>query len=113
MYDYMWSENFWQHMGNDVYTTVKNSSAWARNSTSPKFKREQQLFSVSNPLEYVVVDILGSLRRIANGHQYVIIMTERYSKLTRVMPTNKTSSSYIAKVLSDFEVVPYGIPAYS
>lgn len=54
----------------------------------------------------------ASLPRIVNRNQYEIVVTDKYSKITRAIPTSRTSSSYVANVFFAFCVVPYGIPAY-
>lgn len=100
------------NVANDVYTTLSNWSTCARNGKLSKLKRELQVGTASGHLEFVAINIFGPLPHIVNGNQYVIEMTNGYSKLTRTMPTGTTSSSHVANVLFDSQVAPYGIPAY-
>lgn len=46
------------------------------------------------------------------GKESVIILTARYSKLTRAMPTGKKLSSHVANVYFNFRIVLYDISAY-
>lgn len=75
-------------------------------------EKKLQLFPASAPLKLITICILAPLPRTVNGNRYVIIMTDKYFKLTRTMPTGKTSSLRIATVFFDSWRVPYGIPAY-
>lgn len=112
MYESMQTEFCWPHMTNNVYTTASSCNKGAHNGTSLKLKRGLQLFPASDPIEFVAIEILGPLPRMVNENQYVIIMTDRNTKFTRVMKSSKTSSPHVANVFFAFRVVPFGIPAY-
>lgn len=112
MYSSIQREFFWPHMENNLYTTLGNYSTCARNGTSAKLKRELQLILASRSLEFIGIDILPSLRSTVNGNQSVIVMTNRCLKLTRAMPTGKTSSSNLASLFIDSWIIAYGIPRY-
>lgn len=103
---------YWPHMTIDVYSTVSNCSACAHNSTSPKMKRELQLFPVSSPREFVSIEILGPLPFTVNRNRYVMVTTDRSSKLTRSVWIGMTLSLDVANVFLDFLVVPYDISAH-
>lgn len=112
MYDSMQREFLCPHMADDVYKNVSICSTCAWNGTLPKFKLQLQFFPASSLLELVPIDNLGALPCTVSGNQYVIVMTDRYSKLARAMPSDKTSSPNVANLFFDSWVVPYGIPAY-
>lgn len=57
-------------------------------------------------LVFKAVEIAAHLRKARNGGQYVIKITERYTKLPRAF---NTSISYVATILVDHLVVPYEI----
>lgn len=99
-------------MANDVYTTGSNCSACARNRVELKLKRRIQLFPASGPLEFIAIDILGPLPRTVNGNQLVVVMTVRYSQLTRALPSDETSSVHVENVFIDSWIVLYGILSY-
>lgn len=54
------------------------------------------MFSSASFLEYVAIDILGPLPRLKAGSQFAIIMTDRYTKLTNVIPTTKMTLTQVA-----------------
>lgn len=69
-------------MPNDFYTTVSSCDACAQNRAELKPKIQRQLLLARTPLACSAMHILGPLPRIANGNQYVLVLTGRYSKLT-------------------------------
>lgn len=54
--------------------------------------------------------ILGPLSNTANGNQYVIVVTDCYSKLTWAIPSPKTTSTHIANIILDHWIIPHGTP---
>lgn len=99
-------------MTNDVYTIGSNCTTCARDSASPKSKRELQLFPASGLLEFVAIDILRSMPRAVNKNKYVVVMTTRY-KLLRAMPSEMTLSSHLASVLFESGIVSYIMSVYN
>lgn len=95
-----------------VFTTASNCTTCARNFTSPNLKRQIQLFHAIGLFEFVPIDIFGPLPRTVSRHLFVTIMTDRYLKLKRAMPTGQTKSSHVANVFFNSWVVLYGISAY-
>lgn len=87
---------FWSQMANYIYTTVSNYKACAWNRASPELKRQLKLLPTSSSIEFVTIDNIEPLPCTANGKQYVIVMIDKYSELTRAMPTGKTSFIYVA-----------------
>lgn len=54
------------------------------------------------------MDILGLLPKMLNGNQFVLVMTDHYS---RAVPTCKTTALHIASIFMDLWILPYEIPA--
>lgn len=59
-------------------------------------------------LDDITTDILGLLPKTLNDNDHIIIVTGRYRKLTRVVPMSKTTSPYIAAVMLNQWILPYG-----
>lgn len=66
-----------------------------------------ELFLPSGALEFVAIDILGLISRARSDKQYVVIITSRYSSLTRVMPTAKIMSTQVARTFLTNLAIPY------
>lgn len=58
------------------------------------------------------MEILGALPITFQEIQYVLIIMDRYSKLTRAIPTSKTTVSRLANLFLDHWIVPFGVPTY-
>ncbi len=70
-----------------------------------------KLFPAKRPLESVAIDILGPLTQTVRKHRFLLVMTCRYSKLTRVVPLVKITALSVAKGFCNDWVFPYGPPA--
>lgn len=84
----------------------------ARNNPRYKSKRPIQVVPPSEPLDFVAMNILGQLPRTASGKQHVVVIMDRYSKLTRAISKAKTTATHDTNVFFDHWVVPYDIPKY-
>ena len=71
-----------------------------------------KLFPASTPLEYVSIDILGPLPKTAHGNRFLLVMTDRFSKLTRTVPLRTTTALVTAKAFCEHWVFCYGPPRY-
>lgn len=105
-------EVYWPHMASTVCKTVTNcrkcTCTWAKKAQMPHMK----MFSASSPLEFFAVDLDCLLPKTTSGNQFLVIMTNRYSELTRVMPTSNTCAMHITSIFYDHWIVLYEIYAY-
>lgn len=99
-------------MANDVYDTVDQCGSGACNRKHYRHKRSLQLSSASVPLIFVAMDILGPLPETTSGNQYVVVLTDCYSKLIQAIPTSKKASAHIANIFLDQLIILYGIPSF-
>jgi transposase InsO family protein len=100
-------------MAADVANTVRNCHACARNRIKERNKTSYlKLFPASSPLEYVSIDLLGPLPKTAHGNRFLLVMTDRFSKLTRTVPLRSTTAYVVAKVFCDHWVFTYGPPRH-
>ena len=58
------------------------------------------------------MDFLGPLPKTAHGNQHVLVITDRFSKLTRSIPIRTTPASVVANAFLDNWVYVYGAPRY-
>lgn len=63
------------------------------------------------PLEYISLDIQGPLPSKWEGNQLLLAMTDRYNKLTVIIPTTGTKVSTVPRIFPENRVVKYGIPS--
>lgn len=58
------------------------------------------------------MDILGSLLKTSTGNRFVVVITDRYSKLTRAVPTKTNTAPQIVTIFMGNWAMPYGIPEF-
>jgi hypothetical protein len=56
------------------------------------------------------MDILGSLPKTQHGNRFLLVIADRYSKLTRTVPLRVTTALAVAQAFCDHWVFVYGPP---
>ncbi len=105
------SEFYWPSMALDVVRTVRSCSNCAKERL--KLRRHSKwlkLFSATRPLEFVSIDILGPFRKTKNGHENLLVITDRYSKLKRAVPLRSTTAHAVPAAFCDHWVFAHGPP---
>ena len=102
---------YWPAMITDIRACCARCDACARERV--KLRTHQaplKLFPASAPLEYVAVDILGPLPRANSGHRFILVMTDRFSKLTRAIAMRTCTGLTVSKAFLEYWVFAYGAP---
>lgn len=63
----------------------------------------------SGPLKFAEIEVLGPLQKTTIGRKYFVVIMYRYSKMTRGVPTTKTTVVNIAYIFPENGVMPFGI----
>jgi hypothetical protein len=71
-----------------------------------------KLFPATRPLAYVAIDIMGPLPRTEHGNRFLLVMTDRFSKLTKTVPLRTTMDFVCARAFCENWVYSYGDPLY-
>lgn len=58
--------------------------------------KEMKLITPAGPLEFVAIDILGDLITTKRENRYILVITDRYSKLVPAVPLKSISATHIA-----------------
>lgn len=58
------------------------------------------------------MDIPGTLPKTKKGNQYVVVVTERFYKMTREVPGSTKTAPHMAVIFLDCSKISYGIPCY-
>ena len=69
-----------------------------------------KLFTPKALLEFVAIDILGELITTKRGHRYILVISDRYSKLVRTVPLKNITAAHIAQAFVHNWVFVYGPP---
>ena len=111
MYDTLRTQFYWPHMANDVFQTVRNCRSCARvRGTTYKHRRFLRLFPAEYPLQFVAIDLLGPLPRTTNGNRHVLVITDRFSKLSRAVPLVRINSTSVVRAFLENWAYPYALP---
>lgn len=64
----------------------------------------------SDPLHYIAIALLGQLLKTRNENQFMIVIANRYSKLTHAVPMSKTTAPHTASMMLNHKIIPNEIP---
>jgi transposase InsO family protein len=91
--------------------TVRHYTVCAKNGVTERTSF-LKLFPASVPLEFVVMDILGPLPKHEHGNRLLLVISDRFSKLTRTVPLRTITALGVAKAFCDAWVFSYEPPRY-
>jgi transposase InsO family protein len=111
MYASMRRKFFWKEMYKDDEETVRLCTVWAKNRVTER-KRTSFLkfFPADGPLRFVSMDILGPLPKTEHGNHSLLVISDRFSNLTRTVPLRTIFALVVAKAFGDAWVFSYGPP---
>jgi hypothetical protein len=99
MYQNIRRELFWPRMAIDIHYFVQNCASCARTRLLTQRKTTYlKLFPPPAPLEFVAMDILGPLPETKVGKRFLLVMVDRFSKLTWTVPLRTIVGTEVAKV---------------
>jgi transposase InsO family protein len=98
-------------MAMDVHEYVQNChSCTKRRLVTQRRTTYMKLFPPSEPFEFVAMDILGPLPTSKLGNRYLLVIVDRFSKLTRTIPLRSTVAAEVAKAFVHEWYCVYGPP---
>jgi hypothetical protein len=96
-------------MAEDVYETLRQCDACARNRISERrHTTVLQVFPANGPLESLAMDIHGPLPRTKDGNRFLFLMADPYTKVTRTVPLRTVTALSVARAFVDQWVYVYG-----
>jgi RNase H-like domain found in reverse transcriptase/Reverse transcriptase (RNA-dependent DNA polymerase)/Integrase zinc binding domain/Integrase core domain/Chromo (CHRromatin Organisation MOdifier) domain/Retroviral aspartyl protease len=102
---------FWPRMAEDILETVRQCPVCSKGRiTLTRHTNFLELFPAKAPLESVAMDILGPLPKTRHGNRFLLVIADRYSKLTRTVPLRTTTALVVAQAFCDHWVFVYGPP---
>ncbi len=89
---------YWPYMSMDAYQTVRECVSCQLNRIKErKHTNFCKLFPAVSPLEFICIDILGPLPKTRKGNTYLLVMCDRFSKLTRRQHLKRISTEAVAE----------------
>ena len=111
MYHHVISTYYWPKMAADTYRTVQTCNACARNRVKLRKRTHPlRLFPAQRPLESLSIDILGPLTKTKKGHRFLLVITDRFTKLTQVIPLRRIDAYTVAVAFVEAWIFKYGPP---
>ena len=111
MYQTLRRQFYWPSMTVDIHHQVENCKSCAMNRIKDQRNvYPMRLFPARRPLEYVAMDILGPFPRTKHGMRFILVITDRFSKLTRTVALRTITSLSVAKAFCRTWVFSYGTP---
>ena len=83
-----------------------------RNPPNPQPQAPMGTIKATQPFEKLSWDIMGPLPATNQGHKYILVVTDLFTKWVEAFPLRDTTSATLAKVLVDEIISRYGVPAY-
>ena len=101
---------FWVGLSKDVEDKLRCCPRCIR-AKAPHLPEKAPLVSIATtrPLELVCIDFLG-LEVSKGGYQYVLVVTDHFTKYACAFPTRNQEAKTVAKVLMEEYIVHYGVP---
>lgn len=102
---------YWPALSVDCYATVRRCPTCAKNRIKLRSKSNPlKLFPASGPLESVAIDIFGPLLKTGKGNEYLLVISDRFTKLTKTVPIKSTGAGEVARAFTHEWVFNYGPP---
>jgi Integrase zinc binding domain len=113
MYEAMRRRFYCRNMHKEVEETVRHCTVCAKNRVTER-KRTSflKLFPASGPLEFVAMVILDPLPKPEHGNRFLLVISDRFSKLARTVPLLPITALAVAKAFCNAWVFSYGHPRY-
>jgi transposase InsO family protein len=104
---------FWPSLARYCVATVRSCMSYVakRFKRGPRRMVPQNIFPPIRPLEFVAIDVLGPLPTKSRGNEFVLCMTDRFSKMSVAVPLPDQTASTVAQTLVDRWIALFCIPA--
>ena len=100
---------YWPGMARAVEEKVKNCDRCLRRKSPTNARAPLVSIKTSQPMELVCVDFL-TLETSAGGYQYVLVITDHFTRYAQAIPTKNMSARTTAEALFANFTVHYGLP---
>ena len=104
---------YWPGYETDVEKWVKCcDKCQKRNPPQPHIPAPLGTIKATRPFERISWDIMGPLPVTPRGNQYILVVTDIFTKWIEAFPLVDTTSATLAKVLMDEVICRYGVPTH-
>ena len=82
-----------------------------RKTPVPSQKEPMQSIEVGQPMELWAMDVLGPLPMTARGNQYILVMSDHFTKWVEAVPMLNQRAETVAKAFVNEVVTRHGVPS--
>ena len=103
---------FWPTMYKDVATFINACEICDKNrklTTAPQVAQLQPILTTV-PFEIVATDVVGPLPRTGQGHEYIIVFVDIFTKFAHAYPMHRADASTAASLFMNHIVLQHGPP---
>jgi len=111
MYYTMRKAYYWPSMVTDIHSTITKCTTCAQNR--PALRRHSTpltLFQAIEPLTELSVDIFVPIPASKKGNRFILVITDRFAKLTKCVALRRITTMSVASAIIDAWVSAYGPP---
>jgi len=102
---------YWPQMAADAAHTVRECIPCSKNRLRLlKQAGAMRLFRAVKPLEDLAIDILGPLPKSTKGYTFILVITDRFTKLTQAVPLRSIKALDVSIALVNEWIFKYGAP---
>ena len=111
MYQTLRDQYYWPSLAANVFGCVTACPTCAKKhlmgtqSTAP-----MRLFAATEPFAALAIDLLGPFPRTPEGYEYILVICDRFTKVTRAVPLKDISALDFRSAFLYTWVARYGIP---
>jgi len=111
MYDTMRKAYYWPSMVSDIHTTITKCPTYAQNRLDLRRQTTPlTLFPATEPLTELSFDIFGPIPAFKKCNRFVLVITDRFAKLTKCVAFRRITAMSVASAIIDAWVSAYGPP---
>jgi len=111
MYYTMRKAHYWPSMVTDIHTTITKCTTCAQNRLAlRRHTTPLTLFPATEPLTELSVDIFRPIPASKKGNRFILVITDRFAKLTKCVALRRITAMSVASAIIDAWVSAYGSP---
>jgi len=112
MYQTLRDQYTWPSLAVDVFGWVAACPICAKNRLmGTQSKAFMRLFPATEPFAALAIDLLGPLPRTSEGYEYILVICDQYTKVTRAVPLRDITALDVLSAFLDTGVANYGLSA--
>lgn len=112
MYQALSKRYYWPHVAADVAYNLRGCNTCAMNRVKHrKHLNCLRFFPATQPLESLSIDMLSPLSKTKGGKRFLLVVTDRFTKLTQVFALRAITAYTVAVAFRNAWVFEYGFRA--